>query len=280
MIASVSLYSLKSRSVLAQKTLSALTVSIENMSESITERGWFSYRYAVPGFIFIIFVFLFNLDTIIYILIKNPIKLDLAAIVAVLAFLSGPAVGFVVTQIWYLIFGKKIGRRSVRICFYRKNVREMLEKRGVRRDRFVVDADYWALEEVSPQVFNYLTRRWDLFHVLVSTALTTFVSCMVGYFGVRGLHLKELFTGSCSSQLDKALIDNLNRNMTGVLLCIFLAAIFLGILLVVSAWIIRDENQDMILRFLEVRCGYCGHLMFTTSSVCPNCGARRTYFGV
>jgi hypothetical protein len=223
------------------------------MPESVTERGWFSYRYAVPGFIFIFFVFVANLDTITYVLIKNPMRLDLAAIVAVLTFLSGPAVGFIVTQIWYLIFSVPYVRRR----FYRQDVREELEKtHGVRRDRFVADADYWALEKIgNPQLFDYLTRRWDLFHVLASTAVTTSIGYALGYLVRCLLPLRELFTGSSSSQLDKTLIDTLNGYMSGVHFCIFLAAVISIAILSFSAWVIRDENQDMMLRILEVKCG-------------------------
>jgi hypothetical protein len=255
------------------------------MSESITERGWFSYRYAVPGFIFILLIFLTNLDTIIYILIKSPGTVDLSAFVAILAFLSGPAVGFVVTQIWYLPFQTEIKGRSIRRRFYRNDVKQILEKtQGVRSDRFIVDADYWALEEIrEPQLFDYLTRRWDLFHVLASTASTTLFGVVIGYLVRNLLPLKELFTGSCSSQLDRALIGTLNNYMNGnpswyngVHFWIILATVFSMVFLVPAAFHIRKENQDMIVRILEVRCAYCDHLMRATSSVCPNCGARRT----
>lgn len=68
------------------------------MSESVSDRSFFSYRYTIPGFVFILIVFASNLEPIIRILTETDLLgLDVAAMVTIIIFLSSPALGFILS---------------------------------------------------------------------------------------------------------------------------------------------------------------------------------------
>jgi hypothetical protein len=226
---------------LLERLKSSSKVSLSNMPENVTERGWFSYRYAVPGFVFVGLIFLLNLDVIASILdktLKN--RLDVAAIVALLTFLSGPAIGFTVTQLWYLLFPS-----FVRCWFWRRDVRcELRKKEKTLPETFIVDSDYWVCNEIPSRLFDYLTRRWDLFHLLCSTALVAGFGLLTGYL-VRYLLI-------ISSNLNLDLLNLLSPSrMYWVHVLTILVSMVLITVLVFAARNIRDEHQDMILRILR-----------------------------
>ncbi len=168
------------------------------MPEDYAGRSWFSYRYAFPGFVFIIFVVLMNLDAFRFLVSARFLNLDAAAFTAVLTFLSGPAVGFIVAQVYYLLV-----RLGIRRLFFRKS-RELIESAKIvskgsltlmREGSFMADFDYWAFAKIEKPLLTYLTRRWDLFQVLSSTALSIVIGMIVGYvLKISGLTKSIVYT--------------------------------------------------------------------------------------
>ena len=73
------------------------------MSESISGRDFFNFRFFVPGFVFVMLIFSINMDLIPNLLNIFLSKLDASAILALVTFLSSSAFGFLVVQIYYVM---------------------------------------------------------------------------------------------------------------------------------------------------------------------------------
>ncbi len=218
---------------------------MRNMPESITGRGWFSYRYAIPGFLFIIFLFLSNLELIVYGLLRSPFELNLAAVAAILTFFSGPAIGFLVTQIWYLLLFL-FGRRLI----YRKS-EKMLSCLGidVKSSSYVTDIDYWGCTTIENDcLYDYLTRRWDLINLLCSIISTMLFGLAVAYLVVRPM-LLSMLSGPFS--VDQTYFNSLIEYMRNIHVWIFIAS-FASIAILFSSVVnVRNEHQEMVIRIIQ-----------------------------
>lgn len=218
------------------------------MPESTTGRSWFSYRYAIPGFLFIIFLFLSNLELIVYGLLRNPSEheLNLAAVAAILTFFSGPAIGFLVTQFWYLLL-RWFGRRLI----FRKS-EKTLSRLGilVKSPSYVTDIDYWGSTTIkNDHLYDYLTRRWDLINLLCSTSYTMLFSLLVAYFLVRPMLLSML--SRFFSVDDQTYFNSLIGYMGNIHVLIWIASILSIVIVFWSAVIVRNEHQKMVIRIIR-----------------------------
>ncbi len=215
------------------------------MPEDSTGRSWFSYRYAFPGFAFIIFVVLANSDMLVYSSLWGFLSLDLAAIISFLTFLSGPAVGFIVTQGYYLLV-----YAYIRKWFFNGSW-EKLKKAGIVKERstFMADIDYWACTKIRKTLFDYLTRRWDLFHVLNSTAYAIVISMITGYC-LRFFGFTKLVIDSFADK--NTLTVTIPLNVVWVVHALIVSvAIVSSRLLAKSALIVRNEHQNMLMKIVE-----------------------------
>ena len=115
----------------------------------MSERSWFSFRYTIPGFIFVFLIFFINLDLIINIVIKFESNLGASIIISVISFLSSPSLGFLITQFWYEIYdfdfswnrNKSFKKcRSIRKCFLKKYYCKLICKKLADDKSFITDA--------------------------------------------------------------------------------------------------------------------------------------------
>lgn len=152
------------------------------MSESVTGRSWFSYRYAVPGLVFIMLIAMINIDPVIGIVDSYNIlsMLDIAAL-GVLVFLSSPALGFILTQIWYRLFDFNRVRN-----WFSKEWIHLLREQNIQLDEHPLDTDYWITTTLLKNEFlsikyQGLKNRRDLFHTFCSTGIIAGISLLIGY---------------------------------------------------------------------------------------------------
>jgi len=117
----------------------------------------------------------------------------------------------------------------------------------------MADIDYWACTEVKKPLFAYLTRRWDLFHVLGSTASTIVIGMIVGYslriFGLAELIVDLTVGRSASWNTSTSVISGGWIIVFHTLVIVIATASFC--LLRRCALIVRDEHQNMLIKIIE-----------------------------
>jgi hypothetical protein len=136
------------------------------------EREYFSLRYAVPGFIFILVLVGMNFLPIMVFLQFMGATEIFGVILAFLSLFSGSAIGFVVAQVWFCYYH---WRRPYAKLFKKQEplVEHMFGlKQGVagkdKDVRLSAILDFIVLNEKDKRYWEYFQRRWDLFHTLSS----------------------------------------------------------------------------------------------------------------
>lgn len=221
------------------------------MSET---RSYFSYRYAVSGFLFIMIVFLVNLDLIPRIL-KGSETINLSAVIAIVTFFSGPSIGFILAQFWYNIFDYL----GVRRWFWKKGIEalkedKILDSNTCKTDLWVIKTDFSVFygkkekdaDKFGKKGFDYLVRRWDLFNSLSITAFSMFLGLVVGY-AARGF-----LRNYCMELLNNNLMPSDQVILLSVYQWFIILVSFASISsLILGALRVRNEHQNMILYTLQ-----------------------------
>lgn len=127
-------------------------------------------RYASPGYTFILLVFLVAFPSLQRILLQDatPASAQLVTVfLAIFTLLEGSAIGFLISQIWYLIYNGPLLK-----CFKLRQARDFLQRTyGVDAEDFglqTVFLDY-AMQLSRKDMLTYTQRRWDLLHTIGST---------------------------------------------------------------------------------------------------------------
>lgn len=132
----------------------------------MSNRTFFDQRYALPGYIFLTIFVLINWSALISMLSDKLSEI----FVALLALLSGFPLGFLISQLWYIVFSHfLVGRYGVS-----KNIYNFLKsKRVLNNDADFNDSlffsDYIQRLSENKNMLKYAERRWDLIHLLGST---------------------------------------------------------------------------------------------------------------
>lgn len=252
------------------------------MAEKGSGRDFFSFRYFVPGFVFVILVFSINLDGIVKLLSTNTetnlAKLDATAILTLITFLSSPAVGFLAVQSYYVMIEcPRLVRKNNECSKELDEIKEKLRKQDICEnivdDNLKITPRYlwvhtWvnhliklAVEEPKDKekkleelklilqkwkafadfsfrtlqiskeydpLYDYLTRRWDLFNTLRSTLLTLGLGLFVGI-------MVRIFFGC-----PKGIFFIISAT-------VIVVSIILGITLFFGSRIVMHENRDMLI---------------------------------
>lgn len=144
----------------------------------MSERTFFSLRYALPGYTFLLMLILVSYPS----LIKAEIIVQDSTLVATFlvffSLLGGSALGFLTSQVWYAYHIKfrmtKYGVLPEMIRFLRKTYDLTEEK-----DYYVVFADY--VHRLSDdKTLIYTQRRFDLMHIFGSTLVALIIGSVVG----------------------------------------------------------------------------------------------------
>jgi hypothetical protein len=124
----------------------------------MSARSFFDIRYTIPGYTFILYFILVNLESFVFFVVKiaelESITL-LGIIFGFLTLLSGAALGFLVSQPWH----------ALNNLFFRIRPYERVNKRI--KQRFSIEKmDYKVLSTKKKALIDYLMRRWDLFNLM------------------------------------------------------------------------------------------------------------------
>lgn len=143
------------------------------------ERTFFTLRYALPGYTFVLVALLVAYPKLESIILNNATPIDVTLVSAFLAFftlLSGGAIGFIVSQVWYNLYHFCVLSHDVR-----KARKFLEEKYNLTKDTHhqVVFLDH-VFHLSSKETIAYMGRRFDLKHTLGSMLSATFIGSLFG----------------------------------------------------------------------------------------------------
>lgn len=164
----------------------------------MSERTFFDQRYTTPGYVFILLLLIINLG-----LLKNLFQMENIPNLAVtiigllLGFiLSGPAIGFLVSQLWYLL-SQTIFRSRV---YLSNSVSKVLtEECEVEDDDdiLITISDHISHTYKNEEIRRYQERRWDLLNLMGSVCVTILLGLALGY-AIRWLQCSAIAWLACS----------------------------------------------------------------------------------
>lgn len=179
------------------------------------ERTFFMLRYALPGYIFLLTVISLNW-TIMYALFSNEdFGALFTALFVFLYLLSGSAIGFLISQLWYVYFhrvyyGKYGVLPEVNRILKDRYQQSLKEEEEIDLHKLQIFSDY--IERLSEQkdMLIYKQRRWDLIHLFGSTMLAFPAGLIIGgyfYYIKTGIQqdLGEIITANLSYIVPAAL---------------------------------------------------------------------------
>jgi membrane protein implicated in regulation of membrane protease activity len=161
------------------------------------ERSFFELRYALPGYTFVLMAFLILAPDLLTLFMHIPTDLVglIAPFLAFFTLLEGSAVGFLMSQIWWLIFNRWL--RKGRLQEAREFLREKsrFSKEGKEYELIQGDLkketaflDYIFFKTENREMLSYIQRRWDLLHTLGSTLVALSLGSLLGIVFRLGWH--------------------------------------------------------------------------------------------
>jgi len=152
----------------------------------MAEREYFSLRYTVPGFAFMLIIVGMNYKPVFDILKgTSPSEYVLGVFLSFLSLFAGSAIGFLVAQFWYSYFH---WRRIYHSLVFKRH-ETLMEKEfsfnsGIQgKDKDVTLSailDYVLLSNEDEKYWKYCQRRWDIFHTLSCTLVSMMLGMITG----------------------------------------------------------------------------------------------------
>ena len=151
----------------------------------MNDRGFFSLRYTVPGYVFIFLVILVNITPVLHFLGESGSPEIFGAFLAFASLLAGSAAGFLVCQFWWFrfhqtdgIFGIKEFEGETNIL--KKELKLNLppnEKEAKRVMAAFLDLTVFLEEK---KLLEMVFRRWDIYHIFSSILHTLWIGLSTG----------------------------------------------------------------------------------------------------
>jgi hypothetical protein len=192
------------------------------MSLEDSVRGYFSFRYVIPGYIFILFVIGLNIFPLITFGVGVGKPELFGSMLAFATLLTGGAVGFVVSQFWWLYFnlkGSLIGMKEFNTEFkliekYTQNLPSSKKAKSAVLEA-ISDLNIFLMKNKT--LTTHVWRRWDIYHVLRSSVASLILSLITGV--VVRTYLVYFFPDTCNLAISELLAISL----------IIVAAFILGV---------------------------------------------------
>lgn len=150
------------------------------------ERSFFDFRYAIPGYTFILLIIIINHVPLFEIM--ADLSIDSTAFGAFLAFLSlfsGSAIGFLISQLWWWRFQQnhkeyEVSKKPIEALI---DTYKLMRAKNAEQKRAILAAyDYIIHSEKNVRLSNYIDRRWDMYHLLSSEFFALIISSISGVF--------------------------------------------------------------------------------------------------
>jgi len=165
----------------------------------MSEREYFSLRYAIPGFTLILIIIGINYVPLLKIMEITRLESAFGAFLAFLSLFTGSAIGFLVSQVWWCW----LRWRRIILNVFKPMEDTLITKCGFKpprkkdEEQKVVSAilDFLLLKTDSEKFWKYAQRRWDMFHVFSSTLVTMIIAYILGII-LRIYYEFSIFQGS------------------------------------------------------------------------------------
>ena len=183
------------------------------------EREYFSFRYVIPGFTFILLVIAINNVPLLKILKESWADSAFGAFLGFLSLFAGSAIGFLISQFWYWwLHGHPILEKdefeniALEILKFLKSSKEIeeiknnnLSKEEIHKNIEAINTifEYVIRLEKQDKFFELAERRWDMYNVLSCTKLILVIGVIAGSI-CRVYYHYSVFDGSLSSSLINA----------------------------------------------------------------------------
>lgn len=167
------------------------------------EREFFSFRFAIPGYILILLIISINYIPLFRILEETRAGEVFGAFLALLSLFSGSALGFLISQFWWWWFNGKGRSFGMERCQEAKNTfiercndwtgqKPVIPESKPEKQKTLLDLehifDYVVLtapgnrgkEGAEGRLWGYAERKWDMYHVFSSTLLSLSLGFGIG----------------------------------------------------------------------------------------------------
>ena len=150
----------------------------------MSERTFFELRSALPGFIFIIITLSLNPEFLIALFRFAESSASFGIFLGFITILGGSALGFLVSQIWWIIFERVF--HGYYGCPRRKSVNLLIEKYCIKKDvaddvqKMLVILNFFIHYKTDEGILSYISRRWDLYNLHGSIFTTYLFSLLIG----------------------------------------------------------------------------------------------------
>jgi hypothetical protein len=222
----------------------------------MSQREFFSYRFAVPGYIFILFLLAINYVPLLTILKETGLDSAFGAFLAFLSLFTGSALGFMIAQFWWWWFNhkgrtfglKKLeGAEKALINKYKPEIENAAETE--RKKWHILIFDYIILngDKQGDKLWKYAERRWDIYHVLSSTCLALIISYIIGVF-VRIYFEIFIFQSSVLTLINAFSWDFLSGSYGAE----FFAQIFFLICMIISLAFVQKGRENIIEEYSRI----------------------------
>jgi hypothetical protein len=211
------------------------------------ERGYFSQRWAIPGYTFILLIVAIN-----FVPLNKMLKLtELTSVFGgFLALLSGSVIGFLISQSWWWWFHSKFKQYEwspIRILIDKYKLTK--ESKPKDKKNVLIVYDYVLFSGVHSDqkkkgISTYLFRRWDMYILLSCTKLSLILGVAAGVL-FRILSEYFLFQMSFLKELEQNFLFFLHQIEFWFLAIILVAAIILVIFVWHGQAWIRFEYERM-----------------------------------
>jgi hypothetical protein len=161
----------------------------------MSERSFFDKRFTYPGYVFILWVLLLNLNLIWFFLmemdqLENSIQF-IGILLSFLTILSGAPIGFLISQFWYLrmncIKEKLIIKQEGPWDLLLKQYNEISSK-NIDIKSLDAEINYKLLaiqnyieSKHNKYIRSYIARRWDILNIIGSTSYSICLGLLFGY---------------------------------------------------------------------------------------------------
>jgi hypothetical protein len=157
----------------------------------MSERGYFSQKWAIPGYAFILIVVMVNLIPLLELLKRTGTIGFSGALLAFLSLLTGSALGFLVTQVYWwwvnrncVLLGLGPFKKAIELpsqLFGKEYIPPEDSKLRRKVANAILDfATYIGDEKGNGKLLEYIWRRWDVYTLLSSTYYTIIIGLVVG----------------------------------------------------------------------------------------------------
>jgi len=195
----------------------------------MSDREYFSLRYAVPGFSLILIVAGLNYLPIVAILKGSGVNDIFAVVLSFLSLFAGSAIGFLVSQVWFLWFNfwkldstrvnkhlEEVMNKTIGWILEKKSGKLSILRKKKRERASVMSAtiDYLLLTEKDDRNWRFCQRKWDLYHIMSCTLVSLIFGVTIG--SALRASIEWLFYGRGIGEIVSAGVSAFGGQVSGV----------------------------------------------------------------